>query len=88
MVVEEAMGAAKVQLVKWGNSHAVRLPKSVLPQANIRGGDQLDISVENGRIALQPATPRLALSDLVARMTPRNIHREPDWGGRAGSEVW
>ena len=38
MVVEEAMGAAKVQLVKWGNSHALRLPKSVLPQANIRGG--------------------------------------------------
>jgi antitoxin MazE len=82
------MPTAKVQLVKWGNSHAVRLPKSVLQQAEIREGDELEVRVEKGRIALQPATPKLTLDDLVARINSRNRHDEQDWGKPVGREVW
>ena len=78
----------KVQLVKWGNSHAVRIPKTVLVQADIRAGDELEIRVEEGRIALEPATPKLKLRDLVTRITPRNLHHEQDWGKPVGREVW
>ena len=42
------MASAKAQLVKWGNSQAVRIPKSILEQANLRGGEELEIRVENG----------------------------------------
>ncbi len=45
------MEKIKVQLVKWGNSHAVRIPKTVLDQVAIREGDELEIRVEEGRIA-------------------------------------
>jgi antitoxin MazE len=82
------MGKVKVQLVKWGNSHAVRIPKTVLEQVAIREGDELEIRVEEGRIAIEPATPKLTLASLVARITPRNSHREQDWGEPAGREVW
>lgn len=82
------MPMLKVQLVKWGNSHAVRLPKSILQRAEIREGDELEVRVENGCIALQPAAPKLTLGDLVARITPRNLHREQDWGKPVGREVW
>jgi antitoxin MazE len=82
------MPTSKVQLVKWGNSHAVRLPKAVLQHAEIREGDELEIRVEKGRIALQPAAPKLTLSDLVARITPSNRHEEQDWGKPVGREVW
>jgi antitoxin MazE len=82
------MGTVKVQVVKWGNSHAVRLPKVVLEQAEMRDGDQLEIRVEKGRIALEPATPKLTLRDLVARITPKNRHGEQDWGKPVGREVW
>ncbi len=82
------MPIPKVQLVRWGNSHAVRLPKSVLQRAEIREGDELEIRVENGCIALQPAAPKLSLNDLVARITPQNLHREQDWGKPVGREVW
>lgn len=82
------MATAKVQLVKWGNSHAVRLPKTVLQRAEIREGDELEVTVEKGRIALKPATPRLTLSDLVARVTPKNLHGAQDWGRAMGREVW
>ncbi len=76
-----------VQLVKWGNSHAVGIPKGVMEQAEIRAGDELTIRVEDGRIALEPATQRLTLMDLTSRITPRNLHGEQDWGRPAGSEI-
>jgi len=79
---------ARVQVVKWGNSQGVRLPKEVLRQARLEGGDELTVRVENGRIALEPAVPEITLEKLVAGITPRNRHREQDWGTPAGNEVW
>ena len=82
------MSGVKVQLVKWGNSHAVRIPKVVLDRVDIREGDELEIRVEDGRIALEPFTPKLRLRDLVARIKSENLHDEQDWGKSAGREVW
>jgi antitoxin MazE len=82
------MATVKVQVVKWGNSHAVRLPKVVLERAEMRNGDQLEVRVEKGRIALQPARPKLTLQDLVDRITAKNLHGEQDWGKPIGREVW
>jgi antitoxin MazE len=82
------MATVKVQVVKWGNSHAVRLPKVVLEKAEMRDGDQLEIRVEKGRIALEPAREKLTLRDLVERITPENLHDEQDWGKPVGREVW
>ena len=84
------MGTVKVQVVKWGNSHAVRLPKVVLEQAQMRDGDQLEVRVEKGRIALEPASPKLSLRNLVARISPRNLpnENEQDWGKPVGREIW
>jgi len=82
------MGTVKVQVVKWGNSHAVRLPKVVLEQAQMRDGDQLEVRVEKGRIALEPASPKLTLRDLVACITRKNLHAEQEWGKPVGREVW
>jgi antitoxin MazE len=79
---------ARVQVVKWGNSQAVRLPKSVLKQADVREGDELTVHVEGHRIALEPATPEITLESLVAGITPQNRHSEQDWGKPAGNEAW
>jgi antitoxin MazE len=79
---------ARVQVVKWGNSQGVRLPKEVLRQARLQEGDELTVRVEKGRIALEPAVPEITLEKLVAGITPRNRHREQDWGVRVGREVW
>jgi len=78
----------KVQLVKWGNSHAVRIPKTVLDQARLREGDELEIRVDDAVITLAPAVPKLTLDDLVSRITSRNRQDEQDWGKPAGREVW
>jgi antitoxin MazE len=82
------MATVKVQVVKWGNSHAVRLPRVVLEKAEMRNGDRLEVRVEKGRIALEPASPKLTLQDLVKRITAKNLHDEQDWGKPVGRELW
>jgi antitoxin MazE len=82
------MATIRAQLVRWGNSLAVRIPKTVLDQASLREGEELEIGVEGGRISLQPARHRPTLKSLIAGITPGNVHGEQDWGKPAGKEPW
>jgi antitoxin MazE len=82
------MPAIRSRIVKWGNSQAVRIPKTVLDQARLREGEELEIRVEAGRITLESLNSKLTLESLVARITPENQHHELDWGKPVGREVW
>ena len=76
---------------KWGNSQGVRFPTKVLQEAKITVGDEVDITVEDGRIVVQASQRvrrRARLEDLVARMPGPYEPREEDWGGPVGREVW
>jgi antitoxin MazE len=74
---------------KWGHSLAIRIPQSVAKQARIHEGDSLAMSVRNdGSIVLRSVRPRYSLDELVAGITPKNRHRETDWGPAAGEEIW
>jgi antitoxin MazE len=77
---------AKAQ--KWGNSLAVRIPKSIAQQAGVREEDELDIDVEAEVIRLKPRRRQPALADLLERITPANVHGETDFGSLRGREIW
>ena len=78
----------KTKLMKWGNSHAVRIPKTILKKAAIREGQNVEISViRTGRIAIEVAQRRLSLASLVAGITPENRHDETEWGQPVGNEI-
>jgi antitoxin MazE len=79
---------ARTQVVGWGNSQAIRIPREILDQVQIREGDEIEISVEGGNIALKPVNSRLSLESLVAGITPENQHGEQDWGRPVGHEIW
>lgn len=78
----------KTQLVKWGNSLAVRIPKAILEEAEMDEGENLNVSVRAGRIAIEKAQPKLTLEKLLAEIRPENLHGEDDWGDPVGNEVW
>lgn len=79
----------KVQVQKWGNSLALRIPKSFAIESKIGQGSTVEVSVENGRIIVFPvAEPDDQLEDLLAQVTPENIHGEIDDGGSVGREAW
>jgi antitoxin MazE len=78
----------QVEVVKWGNSSAVRLPAAVLKEAHIALGDRLELRIEDGRIVLEPAAREYRLDELVAGITKKNRHGEADFGSPVGREAW
>ena len=78
----------KTTAQKWGNSLAIRVPKSIAQQAGLKVKDDLDIEVRKGALVLRPHLRRVyRLEDLVKRMTPRNAHKALDFGGPVGREA-
>ncbi|MGA2274127.1 MAG: AbrB/MazE/SpoVT family DNA-binding domain-containing protein [Bryobacteraceae bacterium] len=74
---------------KWGNSLAVRIPLAIAKQASLDEGDPVALVLDsNGGIVLRPTRRRYKLSELVGRITPKNRHRETDWGPPQGKESW
>ena len=76
-------------VAKWGNAPAIRIPKSVMEQANLHEGDAVNFEVEApGVIVVRAAVVQRSLEELVAEITPQNRHSETDWGKPQGNEVW
>lgn len=79
----------KTKVARWGNSFAVRLPKSAVERLGLKNGTPIELTAEDGRLLLTPqhaADPELA--KLIARITPKNRHAETDWGQPVGREIW
>jgi antitoxin MazE len=75
--------------LKWENSLAIRVPKSVAVQVGLEAQDDLEIEVQDGNIVLKPHLQLVCrLEDLVKRITPKNVHREIDTGTLVGREIW
>lgn len=79
----------KVQ--RWGNSQGIRFSLRVLEEASIAVGDEVDVTVQAGRIVVTPSDRirgRYRLEDLVARMPAEYEPLEEDWGPPVGREAW
>lgn len=75
-----------VEIQKWGNSAALRVPASVLKEAGFQIGQRLHLKVSDGKLSLEPAQE--SLESLVARITPENTHGPLLDDTAAGTEVW
>ena len=79
----------KVQIQKWGNSLALRIPKSFAIESKVKQGSTVEVSLEQGKIIVAPVTePEFTLEDLLSRVTKRNLHREIETGAAVGKEAW
>lgn len=79
----------RVRVQKWGNSLALRIPKSFATETKLNSGTEVDLSLEDGRLIITPlAEPSYELTELLSQVTPENLHSEIDAGPSIGSEVW
>ena len=81
----------KVAVSKWGNSSAIRLPKSVLDALNVKAGEEINLSVKGNVVTLTSNRPPKipSLEWMVAemkRLGPENEPETVDWGPDVGSE--
>jgi antitoxin MazE len=78
----------RTRISKWGNSLAVRIPKTIAIAEGLLDGVEVEVTSSEGSIILTPVLPQFALRDLVEGITPENRHDETDWGTPGGAEVW
>jgi len=79
----------KARIQKWGNSLALRIPKSFAAHSRIEQGSLVDLSLDNGRMIVEPSVElEYSLDELLAKVTKENLHSEADFGKPVGKEVW
>ena len=78
----------KTRLAKWGNSLALRIPRSVAAAAEVAEGLDVDVTFEGGAIVVRPDARRYSLEELVEGITAENTPRDIQWGSPVGEEVW
>lgn len=77
------------QVQKWGNSLALRIPKSFACDSGLSQGSEVELSVEDGRLVVTPVSSRVTRLDaLLDRIEVDHRHPEIETGGPMGNEFW
>ncbi len=77
----------KIQIQKWGNSLALRIPKSFALETKIENGSTVDVAIQKGAIIFKPVVEeKIMLEEMLARINEANIHTEIDFGKSEGKE--
>lgn len=77
------------KIQKWGNSLGLRIPRSFAAEAQVAAGSTVDLSVEGGGLMIRPLRRRkYVLTELLSKVSERNLHDEVTTGDPAGREAW
>ncbi|HIG64215.1 MAG TPA: AbrB/MazE/SpoVT family DNA-binding domain-containing protein [Methyloprofundus sp.] len=80
---------SKVQ--KWGNSQGIRIPKNLLENSYIKIGEEVEITVKDGKIIVEPTHKiqgKYDIKDLVCKMSKDYEAEEINLGVPSGQEFW
>jgi antitoxin MazE len=79
----------KTAVQRWGNSLALRIPRTYAAETQISEGTEVELTLKSGALVIRPVLrKRHALADLLKRVTSANRHDSIETGGAVGKEVW
>ena len=79
----------KTKVQMWGNSLALRIPKSFASETHLEPDTLVDLSLVNGNLVISLVRSAAAqLEQLLAGVTEDNLHQEWQTGAVVGREVW
>ena len=79
----------KSTIQKWGNSLAIRIPKSFANEIDLSQGTEIDLVLFENKSQIEPIKKKkISLDDLLSKVTEENIHKEIDTGAPVGKEIW
>ena len=77
---------ANLHIRKWGSSLAVRIPKAIAEQWGVSEGAAIEMDARGEQVVMRKRN--YDLDDLLAQVTPDNLHPEQDTGDAQGKEEW
>ena len=79
----------QTKIQRWGNSLGLRIPRSFAEEAGVKAGSQVDISVRDGDLVVRAVKRQTyRLSELLEKVTAKNLHGEAGTGEPLGREIW
>lgn len=79
----------KSAIQRWGNSLALRIPRTYAKVTRISEGSEVELTLKSGTLVDRPVSrKRPALTDLLKRITPANRHDPVETGSAVGRETW
>ena len=76
----------RTRIEKCPGGVAVVIPESLATRAGLRDGEPAEIEVAGGHLVVRPGSPA-TLAELLAGVTPDNLHGEWAAGPPAGAEL-
>ena len=79
----------KTAVQRWGNSLALRIPRTYAAETNISAGSEVELTLKSGALVVRPVVRKLhSLADLLKRVGAANRHESIETGRILGKEVW
>ena len=73
---------------KWGNSLALRIPKLLALDANLKQNKMVELSIDKSSIIITPISEKeYSLGKLLKGVSKNNLHGEVNTGAPAGKEI-
>lgn len=67
----------------------MRIPRDLAQEVGLGAGSEVSLTAKDGELVLRPSVPSLLrLEDLLAGVTPENIHACIDTGDAVGAEAF
>lgn len=77
------------KIAKWGNSKAIRIPKEILEEINLKNGDDVTIDIEDGCIIISPKKQINKIDlDALFKTYEGDDSKEFWTDNSVGKEVW
>ncbi len=79
----------RTRIQRWGNSLALRIPKSIAAEARLEPDMAVEVTVSDGKLIVAPLDePELTLEEMLDGISDENRHREVGTGKAVGNEAW
>lgn len=79
----------RVRVERWGNSLAVKIPKSLAENAKVKERVMVDLTIRQRKIvAIVAQKQKWPLKQLLDKVNNMNRHAEIDFGAPIGRESW
>ncbi len=76
------------QICKSEQGLAIHIPEDLATQASLKEGMEVEITIVDGKVVITLVYSPYDLDELLARVTPENLHGEIDTGAPVGNEIW
>ncbi|NTW29223.1 MAG: AbrB/MazE/SpoVT family DNA-binding domain-containing protein [Coriobacteriia bacterium] len=79
----------KTKVQRWGNSLAVRIPKTFAEEVGLKEDSSVEMRLVKGGLLVEPSSIwSPSLDELLDGVTEDNLHDEVDTGPAQASEAW